>query len=322
MGIVKNITDFFRGHNEGTTKPIDRYGILSPLMATSEYVKAAKDYYKVLVSGNQVTQLLGGRIKGADIDQDKAIEAYKIYVKALPAHEQAMEKQSPLSTVLITLDTVSGNLELIEDHFQDLFGSLTEGGDEAVVRSSALVVIGYLETADIFTTWLGQLSAHLVPEEIDTIPPYWTKGLLVNAKVAGEFVANNLNKWSPRYKGLLEEIKQMQRKGVDVSVKTGDNWMDEFVHDNQFSHTEQELMTAALRNPILMIASGNLARHQEKIELLTSRKDWLISKVALEEARLSGLDANSPEYKRLKKATDHYAALVTKYEQKIERMRA
>lgn len=321
MGIVKSIADFFRSAHGVEAKPVDRYGVLSPLMATGDYVKAAQDYFKILISDKKIGQRLIGREAG-DQHLAKAIDAYKLYLHGLPAHDQAMERQVPLSTVLLALETISGNIELIEDHFNELFGALVSGSGEASIRSSSLVTIGYLETADAFTVWLGRFAAHLVFEDDATVSPFWTKEMLVNAQAMGEFVGNNLNKWSPRYKGLLEEIKAMQRKGSDVSIKTGEQYMDEFVHDNQFTNAEQVLMTASLRSPIMWLIDNRLAAHQQKLELLTTRKDWLISKIALEEARIHGMDPSSPDYKRLQKATDHYASLISKYEQKIERMRA
>ena len=174
-----------------------------------------------------------------------------------------------------------------------MFGGVI-GGDENSIKSSSLIVLGYIEMVNDFMNWLSHLSAHAV-DDTDLIPPYWTNKLGANAKAMGSFVGNTLNKWNPKHKGLLETIVRVQTMGSDVTIKTGDHWMDDIVNDNQFTLDQQDLMSASIRNPVLRYIDRRIVQHQHKIELYSSRKDWLIAKVALEERRLAGLDPASPE---------------------------
>jgi hypothetical protein len=292
------------------------------MMAVSHYTEYSIKYLTLLKKDPLIFDLVSGRTKPVNKYQEKALVAYKDYVKTLSGHEQSLEKKDPLSSVLMTFENILKNIDQIEDNFSLLFKSMTGDNADITVRSSSLVVVGYLEAADNFSTWFGHLAAHLRANQDDLIPPYWTKELDNESKVSAKFASDTLNRWNPSHKGLIQEVLSMQKKGTDVAIKTGNTWLDEFIHDNQFSDTEQDLMSRALRNPIMMFASGHIERHQRKIDLLNSRKDWLVAKVAMEEAKLGGMGEDSPEYKKLKKAIDHYATLVTKYEQKIERMRA
>jgi len=319
MAIIKSVVDFFR-NSGGESQKIDKYGILSPLMAASDYIDATKKLYGIVLSSPDTVALIAGKTEPKSKYQGKAQEAYKAYLTGLPAHDRSREISSPLSTIRDTIDYASGNIALIEDNFEGLFGTVVDG-DASTIRTSSLIVLGYLEMVNDFMNWLSQLSSHAM-DDTDLIPPYWTNKLTTNAKLMGEFVGNNLNKWNPKHKGLLETVRHVQKMGGDVTVKTGDNWMDDIVHDSQYTVDQQELLNASIRNPVLWFIDKQIVRHQYKTELYNSRKDWLVSKVALEERRLAGLSPDSPEYKRLKKIVDNYASLVTKYEQKLERMRA
>lgn len=317
MGIVKAVGDWFRSSpkNEAT----DQYGILSPLLAASDYISTVSSMIKVIKD----TPHLKGSKKVPNTYVEKGVQAYKEYVKDLPSHEQSLEKSKPFSVILLTLESIAGNLTQIEDSFQLLFGAIANNKPEQTLKTSSLIVIGYLEKTNNFVTWLSSLVEHLTVDASEMIPPFRSKELLSKAPEMAEFSAFNLNKWNNKKQGLITEIKEMQRKGSDLVVQTDSGqWIDEFASDAQFSPMEKDLITASLRSPIMIALTWGQVRAKDKIDLLTSRKDWLTSKIVLEQSKLRGMDIDSPDYKRLKKATDHYADLVSRYEQKIERMRA
>ena len=319
MGIVKNIADHFRSAPKA--KPDDHYGLLSPLLATGDYIASVKQLYSLFKDSIYV-DFMSGKIKPVNASVEKAVMAYKDYVKGLPSHEQSLEKAQPFSTLILALESISGNIHQIEDHFQELFGSIKLEEPNTNLRSSSLVVIGYLEKADLFSTWLSLLIEHMTAETGDLIPPFRTKELMDKTPESAEFATLNLHRWNYKLEPLLKEIKEMQHKGSDLALMAeGGSWIDDFAHDSQFTPTEQDLMTASLRSPMMMFVTGGFVLIQDRIELLSTRKDWLTSKLILEQSKLRGMDPDSPEYKRLKKATEHYSNLVSKYEQKIERMR-
>lgn len=319
MAIIKSVVDFFRG-SDGESQKIDRWGIMNPLTIASDYIAATRNLYGIILRSPDTVSLIAGKIEAKTKYETKAQEAYKMYLTGLPAHDHTNEIKNPMSTIIQAVEYSAGNIALIEDNFESLFGSVVDG-DENSIKTSSLIVLGYIEMVNDFMNWLSHLSAHAV-DDTDMIPPYWSNKLSANAKVMGNFVGNTLNKWNPKHKGLLETIRHIQKTGGDVTVKTGDNWMDDIVSDNQFSIDQQDLMSASIRNPVLWWIDNRIVSHQQKIDLYNSRKDWLIAKVALEERRLAGLDTESLEYKRLKKIVDNYASIVTRYEQKLERMRA
>jgi len=319
MGIVKQVADHFKSAT--TSQSVDRYGILSPLLASGDYITSTAEIY-ALFKNSFYSDLMSGKTKTDNLHVLKAVEAYRDYVKALPPHEQSEEKVEPFSTILSALSSISGNISQIEDNFQGLFGDVAEAKPESTLRSSSLVVIGYLEEADSYATWLANLTEHMTADHDDMIPPFRTKELTNRASDMAQFAAMNLNKWSHQHGSFLAEVKSMQVKGSDVAIQSGEMWIDQFAHDNQFSSVEQNLISASLRSPIMMAMTRGHVKTQEKIDLLTSRKDWVTTKIVLEQSKLRGMNPESPEYRKLKKVNDNYANLVSKLEQKIERMRS
>jgi hypothetical protein len=319
MSMVKAVANRFRSAT--TEDKGDRYSILSPLIDTVDFVSTTANMLKVF-DNTVYADMMSGKVKPTNKYAESAVKAYHDYVRELSNQEQSLERARPFSTMEMALESIGGNLTLIEDNFTDLFGKLSATKPEATLRSSSLVIIGYLERADQFATWLMMFVEHMTAGDSDMIPPFRTKELLNKSHDASQFAATNLRKWNYKTGGLLSEVREMQAKGKDVSVQTqSGEWIDEIAHDDQFSADEQILMSAALRSTVMMVVTWGHVRTKNRIDLLTSRKNWLTSKIVLEQSKLRGSDPESPEYKRLKKATDHYADLVSKYEQKIERMR-
>ena len=320
MSIMKAVADYFKSATK--TDGVDRYGILSPLLATGDYVTSTQQLFTVL-EGSAYKDLVIGKIKSANVLVEKGVSAYKDYVQSLPTQDRERERAKPFSTITLALQSINGNIAQIEDNFQAMFGDLNKEAPEQSLKSSSLMVMGYLEKSENFATWLCVLVEHLTAKDGDMIPPFRTKEMQSKARDAGTFAGFNLNRWSHNRETLLGEIKEMQKKGADLPIQAQDGtWIDDMVHDNQFSPVEQDLMVSAMRSPVLMIMNWGLVKTQNKIDLLEGRKNWLTSKIILEQAKLRGMDDMSPEYKRIKSATDHYADLVSRYEQKIERLRA
>jgi hypothetical protein len=326
MTFLSGIANAFRSASKDQ-KPerADHYGILSPLLATGELLATTQDLVKLISTPTgsvAPTEVLKGRIKTTDKHVQKSVEAYQNYVKRLSPHEQQMERAQPLSSVVATTAAIRENLTQIEDNFQALFSGLNSDKPEQNIKSSSLVVIGYLQKADTFCTWVSTLVEHLTSDAGDMIPPFRTREMLNKASGAAEFASMNLGKWSPKRGGFLTEVKVMQSKGADVPLQTSTGqWIDEYAHTSQFSADEQDLMTASLGNVMLMIINWGHMRTQAHIELLSARKEWLTAKIIQLQSKSRGMDVDSGEYQRLKKATEKYASIVSKYEQQIERMR-
>ena len=299
----------------------DRYGILSPLLATSDYLHAAADLTGT-IKDSPVLEVLRGKTKPSHKYTEMALKAYQDFVKDLRPEFESNEKKQPFSVISLILDSIIGNIQQIEDNYQGLFGEVGEQTPEQCLRSSSLLVLGYLEKSDQFATWLSSLIEHLTASESDLIPPFRTKEMIKYSEELASFANDNLHRWNPRSDGLLSEINEMQRRGSDVVIQSADGeWIDEFAHDSQFSPMEDTLITASLRSPILWIRTRGYVKAQDKIDLLNSRKEWLTSKLIFEQSKLRGLAEGTPEYKRLQAAVHFYADAVSRYEQKLERMR-
>lgn len=319
MSFIQQIADLFRSKGDTTQSSSDRFGVLTPLTNTIDYLEKTKVYLKLFQSNTKINLLLKDKTVHSNAFQDKAKNAYQLYLRSLAPHEVSMERQVALSSAQAAIDAILGNLELIEDHFQDFFGNALK--DPTSMRTSSLVVIGYIETANAFGNWVVQLTNHFVPSDDSNITPFVTKNLIDNATMAGQFASRNLGQWTPRYKGFLTMLTDLNKKGADVVVRSDDVWLDSFVNEKQFSSTEQSLIIAGFNNPILSWATGRMIKQQEQLALMQYRKDWLISKIAMEESKLNGLDPLSPEYEKLKKAITYYSGEVSKQEYKIERLR-
>jgi len=319
MGFIQQIADLFRSRGSDAVASSDRFGILTPLTETIDYLEKTKTYLRLFQSNTKIALLLKDKTVHHNAFQEKAKNAYQLYLRSLAPHDLAMEKQVGLSSAQAAIDSILGNLELIEDNFQKFFGDALK--DPTTMRTSSLLVIGYIQTANAFGNWVMQLTNHFVPNDDSNITPFVTKELIENAPMAGQFVSHNLGNWTPRYKGFLTLINDLQKKGVDVVIRSDDIWLDSFISERQFSSTEQNLIIAGFNNPILSWATGRMVKQQEQLELAQYRKDWLISKIAMEEAKMHGVDQNSPDYAKLKRAIDYYSSMVSKQESKIERLR-
>jgi hypothetical protein len=319
MGFIQQIADLFRSRGSDPVTSSDRFGILTPLTETIDYLEKTKTYLRLFQSNTKITFLLKDKTVHHNAFQDKAKNAYQLYLRSLAPHDLAMEKQVGLSSAQAAIDSILGNLELIEDNFQKFFGDALK--DPTSMRTSSLLVIGYIQTANAFGNWVTQLTNHFVPDDDSNITPFVTKELIDKAPMAGQFVSHNLGPWTPRYKGFLTLLNDLQKKGVDVVIRSDDTWLDSFINERQFSSTEQNLIIAGFNNPILSWATGRMIKQQEQLELAQYRKDWLISKIAMEEAKMHGMNQTAAEYAKLKRAIDYYSSMVSKQESKIERLR-
>jgi len=322
MSIVKSIGDAFRASNKDKPNKVDQYDILSPLMGVQDYATTGLDLIKLMAQSTNMVGILTGGISSTDKGQVAAASAYKEFIKGIPHQYVSKEREVPLYSLIASIESVVKNIGLVETNFPALFDVKNNELDESNIRSSSLVVIGYLETANDFITWAGSLIRHATEADYDLIPPFETKSLLLKADKFGQFAGFNLTNWNGNNESIITDIKKMQRKGIDVAIKSGDVWIDTSVSDAQFTPMETDLLSASMRSPILMFIDANIRIHQWLMELRTSRKEWLIAKINLETQKMRGLDPTSPEYKKLTKAIDHYSNLVSQYQQKIERARA
>ena len=322
MSIVKTIGDFFRSAPKDKPTTIDRYEILSPLMSAQEYAQRSLELVTLLQSDTEVMDILSKKVSSKNKHVETGVLAYQSYVKDLDHNGKKFESKKPLESVTETLTSILTNLNHVENHFPSIFGGNTGDIDEENIRTSSLIIIGYIEVISEYCTWIGTLIRHITADEHDLIPPFETKSLTVNTKRMAEFSDFNLGAWNGAHDGILTAIHDMQKKGADVAIKSGDTWIDQFVHDAQYSHMEQTMLHASLRHPVMMLITAAGLWQQYWVDLNTSRKDWLVAKIALETERLRGMDTDSAEYKKLRKATDKYAELAAKYEQKIARQRA
>lgn len=325
MGIVSTVGGFFRNLSDGWEKinhRLDPYKLHQPIVNAITHTEATHKALSDEVASNFMLfgfiNLTPGKIKR----NSEAGKAYNTMISQLPTVYRAQEGKKALNGVIAALDAVLTNLRAIEVDFNQLFGG-TLGEDRILeIRTSTLMALGYIEQVNTTNQFIGTLIESMTATHAELVPPYWLKTMNQEAKQVGEFLSLNLDRWYPKHGGLIGDIKNLQKKGSDVLVQTGSTYIDDYIHDNAFSDGQGTLMNAALRNPFLMFASGQTAREAAKIELYIARKDWLVSKVAVAEAKLRGETENSLEYQRLEKVASNYMDLVNKYEQKIERMRA
>lgn len=324
MGLLKSIGDFWRNLNieaeKASLKTADRYGVVSAIATAGDNIASVKTLVKLLSRQDKLAFLTIKNHAFANDFEKHAATAYEVYLRYLGYAFSAREHGAPFSTVIKALDTIAANLDQVENNVVGLLNP-THASEESI-RLSSLIVVGYIERANTLVAWLSQFAAHVTTEGQETVTPFWTNNMISNASVVGAFVGDNLSRWSVSSGGLMKDIKTMQKQGLDAQLKKNETWFDDVYHDAQFSSSQKDLMNASLRNPFLMLGDRFLEKRRQEIELLTTRRNWLIAKVALEEARLGGISESSPEYLKLRKVVDNYTSLITQYEQKIERLRS
>lgn len=321
MGILKAIVSHFK--QASSTSKSGKFGLLSPLIASGDFVKTTIDMFQLLETNPNYKATLLAKEVPSQKSTAAAYTAYQSYIKALPNIDFNLEKKQPLVSIVKALEAMHKTVELIEDHFKEIFGATTIEKPEEQLKSSSLMVIGYLEQVDHYCTWASAFVEHLTASAKEMIPPFRTKMLTSESKQVAEFAMLNLYKWHPDHNGFLNHIKDMAKQGKSLALQTSEGtWIDDYASDDHFSETEQNLLQASLRSPITMGVSFGINKIQALLNLLESRKEWLTAKIVMEQAKLRGLDENSPEYKRIQKACDHYADLVSRYEQHIERIKA
>ena len=317
MNIIKSIADLFRSGQDSSAKR-DPYMLLSPLATAKSVVSGTIELVDLLASRTNIAQAVV-RPDQKDTHQKDGAKAWHDYVTGLPVSIRGAEKLHPFSTILNTLNLISKNLETISETYGTFFSD--PDLDVANVRTSALMLVGYVEASENYCGWVQNLIAHVQNPDGEMISPFMTKNLQTKAGFFGGFSGFNLTKWNDPNLGIVADIHQLQKNGTDVSVRSGDTWIDTFLGDSQLTDSQQSLMISAMRSPILALVANHVAWTQERIELYSHRQEWLIAKVALEQARLNGLDPNSPEFKKLKKMVDKYSDVISRLEQKIERLR-
>lgn len=321
MDIVTSIGNFFRAAVNNKTNPIDRYDILSPLISVQEYVERTRDLVGIMEKNPRIVDLIKNPKLATNTNIANTLKSYEEFVKALPHQFQRSEMTVPFSVIHLGLNSINNNLEMVETQFPSLFGGNDAKIDETNLRTSSLIIIGYIETVSDFCTWLGSFIRLLTADDHDLIPPFEAKSVSLKASKFGSFIGFNLIQWNGGNHGILSTIKSMQKKGADVVIKTEDAWIDTFIHDNQFSPIEKELMGASIRTGMMLVnLISNIKSY--RLEFLTAQKQWLVAKIALETGNLSGMDPNTAEYKKLLKATEYYANAAAALQQKIERARS
>ena len=323
MSVIKSIADLFRSTKTPpkTTHDGQQIDVLGPVMQTRDYLKGTLDLLMIMMLNDaEMAPLKDPKSEAASHNQ-VVIKAYRDYVKGLPSSLSGEEAKEPLITVEHTLAQALLNVEQIEDEYHNIF-NFKHGEDVAEnMRTSTLIIIGYLETVNQFASWVGSIVRHLTKNNDDLIAPFETKTMDIKAKFFGEFAGVSHARWDGKHGSIVKTISDLHKRGADVVIKANDTWLDTFIHDSSFSQMEQELLSNSFRNPIMMLINDYTSYQQEEVELMESRKEWLIAKISFENEKMRGLDHESPEYKKLQKITQHYADKVSMYEQKIARMR-
>lgn len=312
MSIFSPITKLFKSAlpEEATT---DRHEILLNLMRAQQYHEGAMKLLN-LVKNNYGDK----KTKYSEI----AMKAYHEFSKKLPSSYSNMGLKDPFSDLIEVMESVSVNLEAIEENFPTLFVGREGKIDDGDLRASSLVVMGYVQMVEDLCTWTKILLEHLTAEANDTIPPFRTKYLTTHADRMASFATFNLTSAKSKGSRVIETVRTMQAKGVDAALKNGDIWIDSFVHDSQFSPMEKDMITASLLPFTMTFIHTYASVTKWWIDWNTANRDWLTAKVLFETEKLNGMDPSSSEFKRLKHAVDHYSDLISKYDQRLERARA
>lgn len=314
MGIISTITDFFRSAPE---KSIDRYGLLKPIVQRQEFISKVTELVKLYMADRSAMDLLTGNRKAYSRSEEKAVEAYRIFVRSTSTIVSQNEKNKTFSGIHDALERLSIELGNVEEQFTDLFGHGTHELNTENLRISALVLLGFLEVVGEFGSWVIQLINHI---DNDSATPFQTKKMVA---MAGEFddILRITQHTTKSHSAVVDYLHNLQRKGSDVTIRSDNEWLSTFVDDKQFASNELSMINNAMRNPILMIMTGRQNIASFFLEMYEARQEWLTAKIALESNKLRGLDPSSAEYMKMEKVVSKYADLVTQYEQKIERIR-
>lgn len=324
MGFLKDIADaFVKAKANAAQRKQDnanRYNIMAPLLATESEVAAALDLIRTMNRSGAFTYLSGKSGGEASGPKFEAYKAYHEFLRQIGSNLKTMEYARPFEAVNRTLQTIQFNLNAIQDNFVPLMGSFNKDLDGA--RISSFVVLGYIQAATTYATWVSQMAAHISPDDDSGVAPFWTKQIHTGALAAAQFSIDNFVRWSQPKGGLIGDLRLIQKQGLDATIASGGKTIDSFMNDSMFAPAHQTILKAGARSPVMMWMTRSDRSFLDDLEAIEAKRQWLISKVAIEEAKAAGMDPNSAEYKKLRKAIDFYANEINKKSQKLERMRA
>ena len=321
MGFLTSITDFFKSKPASEARQADKYGVLDPLMSTIELVRSTKDYVANFNSLQIKSQfnLLTAR---ASASQNRFVklsnQTYLVYLKALDSGTTPLAARSPGEHLAVVLEKIALNLEDIERHHVRNLQDATVSVE--TLNLSSLVLLGYIKKSADYATWVMLLLAALYAEDeaSDRFTPHQMELLTTGAVDNGRFASLNALRWG-HPGGLVNDVATLKKRGLDVAVKNGDIWLDELVDDRSLTAPEQMMITAGFVNPIGVIGSASASVGSWYVALLNSRREWIVTRMTIVQAKSRGLDETSPEYQALRKTLAKYADQITKLERQIAR---
>jgi hypothetical protein len=322
MGILKDFLTQLRTTVQSVSKEdrdakYQKYGVSQELVGLADLAESVSLAIDQLQSDPTVRAALLSATRAHSTRTDAAPNLYFKYVKYLGGGIRNNELREPLSTLEDATKVAIANMKDVERNFTALLDSLFT--TDAEFRTSSLIVLGYLDQTRMFLEWVSKLYGVLTTPDTGSISKYTLSWLEDSAEKVSAYVTSNLTTWTAG--GILKAVRRLQQRGLDVPVVTGDQYIDDYVEQNQFTAPELQLMGSSMFSPIMAVHNHILEFQDYLHKVDLARRDWLRAKIDYESRRIRGMDPQSPEAVKLHRVIDNYANMLSKYEQAVERYR-
>ena len=102
---------------------------------------------------------------------------------------------------------------------------------------------------------------------------------------------------------------------------TGNQTIDKYLSDRDFSSQDMTYAAGFIRSPILMIGTYFVDRRRLQLEKLNTQQEFLQAMISsYQRKQQAGLDPNDPELKRLALVESSYHKILADVQEKLDRM--
>lgn len=243
----------------------------------------------------------------------KALDVYELYRKALPQQEIATENTMYLGAIIKMLPTMISDLTLIDKNFNKIFSNMSSPDESRVSHAYA---IGYVHLAEMTTDFFNTMVYLINADKTERPPGYMYTQVEKQAPIIGAFLGYLLKRGGSD--DIMKDIGKLQKSGTDVFLMTNGQTIDAYAQASDYPQMTQHVMANGFTmSPIMLLGDGVLLVQRYILTRRKNLREWVAAKISLINMELDGIDPNDPEYKRLQNVLKNYTEIITDLDRKI-----
>lgn len=318
MSVIKSVKDFFAKKKDKSLNTTELFGsadmtadALGTIMDAIHNEAFAADMIETLTAVESNSRQ-HAYLSGA---------AYAEMIKVLPSVWKQHEIKSPLICLEAIIGTLIHDLRDIMSNYRAYFADETLKDED--LRISNLVITGYIEAAERFTSWLQWI--------ILVQSSYSRTGMKINQSGPAKYIVKSIELALPTVKQLASEILSRKRgttfmsilsalreSNNDVAVSQDGVDITVYAEDSSFSRVELQYTQMGLSNPFIMLGKVVSLYKKTMYEKQRSLREWISMRIVQLEQERNGLDPQSSEYQKIEHVLTKYLDQISHLDAKIK----